>query len=53
MVTLMANKNDKCLECGGTGSYLVFNAYDPEDTSEVACEYCAPKKEVIDKLLLN
>lgn len=29
-----------CSECEGKGSYKVFNAYDPEYSETVVCEYC-------------
>jgi hypothetical protein len=43
----------KCSECGDTGQYCVFNAYNAEDVQKVPCEYCVPKPKSERKLALN
>lgn len=29
-----------CPECEGKGSYVIYNAYDPDYKKEITCEYC-------------
>ena len=29
-----------CNECGGKGTYKIYNAYDPKFEEEIICEYC-------------
>ena len=46
-------RSNTCSECHGSGTYKVYNAYNPEDVQEVKCEYCSPKTKKAAKLVLN